>query len=129
MRTLYQATERAIRLNRGFTLIELLVVVAIIAILAAIAIPNFQNYRENAAKSACLSDLRNAISTCAAAMANNPSMRNCTAGEDYPSSTANASSISVDLNGTSTATCTGAASGFTARCTSSAGALICSVTT
>lgn len=42
----------------GFTLIELLVVIAIIAILAAILFPVFARARENARKSACLSNLK-----------------------------------------------------------------------
>ncbi|MBW3635970.1 MAG: DUF1559 domain-containing protein [Armatimonadetes bacterium] len=42
----------------GFTLIELLVVIAIIAILAAILFPVFGRARENARRSACLSNLK-----------------------------------------------------------------------
>ncbi len=42
---------------RGFTLIELLVVIAIIAILAAILFPVFAQAREQARKTACLSNL------------------------------------------------------------------------
>jgi prepilin-type N-terminal cleavage/methylation domain-containing protein len=42
----------------AFTLIELLVVIAIIAILAAILFPVFGQARENARKSACLSNMR-----------------------------------------------------------------------
>jgi len=44
--------------DKGFTLIELLVVVAIIAILSAILFPVFARAREQARKSACLSNLK-----------------------------------------------------------------------
>jgi prepilin-type N-terminal cleavage/methylation domain-containing protein len=44
--------------RRGFTLIELLVVIAIIAILAAILFPVFAQAREQARKSACLSNTK-----------------------------------------------------------------------
>lgn len=46
------------RQSKGFTLIELLVVIAIIAILAAILFPVFARAREQARKSACMSNLK-----------------------------------------------------------------------
>ncbi len=53
-------TRRTLRhaSTQAFTLIELLVVIAIIAILAAILFPVFQSVRENARRTACLSNLK-----------------------------------------------------------------------
>jgi len=53
-----QFSSRSNAARKGFTLIELLVVIAIIAILAAILFPVFQRVRENARRTACLSNTK-----------------------------------------------------------------------
>ena len=65
--------EKSVQRRKGFTLIEVLIVVAILAILISLAIPKFKQYRENAQKQACLADLRTALSSCVAYLAENTS--------------------------------------------------------
>lgn len=55
------------RRRRGaFTLIELLVVIAILAILAALVLPSLEHARESLRRTACMSNLRQIYTLCAA---------------------------------------------------------------
>ncbi|MBZ4680961.1 prepilin-type N-terminal cleavage/methylation domain-containing protein [Thermodesulfobacterium sp.] len=112
--------------GKGFTLIELLIVVAIIAILAAIAIPQFQKYRKNAAEAACQADLRNAMTQCAAYLAQHPEAENMAACQNAADILRSTTYVDVTFgNDTATGTCKGPATGVT--CTIAAnGTMTCS---
>jgi len=58
MKLKFRNRDSNIQNKQAFTLIELLVVIAIIAILAAILFPVFARARENARRTACISNLK-----------------------------------------------------------------------
>ncbi len=59
------------KIQCGFTLIELMMVVAIIGILAVVALPQYQNYMQNSANSACLAEAKAYMSSAVANFASN----------------------------------------------------------
>ena len=60
--------------RKGFTLVELMIVVGIIIILASLGVPQYVNYRENAQRAKCVSNLRVILEAKMAYAASNPGM-------------------------------------------------------
>ncbi|WP_461828706.1 hypothetical protein, partial [Aquifex sp.] len=89
-------------------------------------------YRTESAKRACLADVRNALSMCAAALATDPTKTSCEAGTDYPDSTTNATNIEVTVDDTTgeitaTGTCSDTAGGVEVQCRSVSGSIQCTI--
>lgn len=99
-KTMFKALEIMKKSDqKGFTLIELLIVIAIIAILAAIAIPQYSQYRLQAAKADAVSELSTCVNLAVANFANNGALTlaTCNVGGATPTLTVNANTGAVTV--------------------------------